>query len=138
MRSGRSFDSDQFSQLELTPTQLTGGQWIGPAVRMQHGGRDAYAGIYFWNNGNPQLRLYKRRAGNWIQLGNAYDTQPLPAGTTLTLTAVGSTIILRQDGTKRIQVTDTSLSGGAPGIIAYGAATADNWRSGTRATPIRA
>ena len=29
-------------------------------VRSQNGGQDTYLGIYFWNNGNPQLRLYKR------------------------------------------------------------------------------
>jgi uncharacterized membrane protein len=136
MRSGGSFDSDQFSQIELTSTQLAAGQLIGPAVRMQDGGRDGYFGIYFWNNGYPQLRLYKRSAGTWIQLGNSYTTQPLPAGTTLTLSAVGSTIIFREDGTKRIWVTDAGLSGGAPGIIAYGTATADNWTGGTAWTDI--
>ena len=39
----------------MTSTQLTGGQWIGPAVRVQDGGQDAYLGIYYWNFGNPVL-----------------------------------------------------------------------------------
>ena len=64
IRTAESYGSDQFSQIEVTSTQLTGGEWIGPTVRSQNGGQDTYLGIYFWNNGNPQLRLYKRTAGN--------------------------------------------------------------------------
>ena len=62
--------SDQYSQIEVTSTQLSGGQWIGPTVRSQNGGQNTYLGIYFWNSGSPQLRLYKRTAGTWTQLGN--------------------------------------------------------------------
>ena len=46
--TGETFGSDQFSQIELTSTQLSGGQWIGPAVRAQDGGQDLYFGIYRW------------------------------------------------------------------------------------------
>ena len=112
--------SDQYSQVEVTSTQLTGGQWIGPAVRAQNGGQNTYLGIYFWNSGSPVLRLYKRSAGNWTQLGSSYNSGPLAAGTQLKLTAVGSRISFLQDGVERIAVTDTSLTGGAPGIMAYG------------------
>ena len=74
--SGRAetYASDQYSQVEVTSTQLTGGQWIGPAVRVQNGGQDTYLGIYFWNNGSPQLRLYERSAGTWTQLGGSYNS----------------------------------------------------------------
>ena len=75
----------------------------------------------------PELRLYKRNAGTWIQLGSSYNSGPLPAGTKLQLSAVGSTISFLQDGVTRITATDTSISGGAPGIMTYGQATADNW-----------
>ena len=63
-------------------------------MRSQNGGQDTYLGIYFWNNGTPQLRLYKRTAGTLIQLGNSYNSGPLPAGTKLTLSAVGSRHLL--------------------------------------------
>ena len=66
IRVGETYAGDQSSQIEVTSTQLSGGQWIGPAVRMQNGGQDMYLGIYFWNNGNQQLRIYKRSAGTWI------------------------------------------------------------------------
>ena len=131
IRVAESYGSDQFSQIEVTSTQLTGGEWIGPTVRTQNGGQDTYLGIYFWNNGNPQLRLYKRTAGTFIQLGNSYNSGPLPAGTKLTLSAVGSTIFFQQDGTTRIAATDTTLTGGAPGLMTFGAATTDNWTGGT-------
>ena len=91
IRVAESYGSDQYSQIEVTTTQLSGGQWVGPTVRSQNGGQDTYLGIYFWNNGTPQLRLYKRTAGTWTQLGTSYNSGPLPAGTKLTLSAVGST-----------------------------------------------
>ena len=115
IRTGETYASDQYSQLEVTSTQLSGGQWIGPAVRSQTGGQNTYLGIYFWNSGSPQLRLYKRSAGTWTQLGNSYNSGPLAAGTQLKLTAVGSTISFLQNGIARITVTDNSFTGGAPG-----------------------
>jgi Putative esterase len=131
LRVGETYPGDQSSQIEVTSTQLSGGQWIGPAVRMQTGGQNMYLGIYFWNSGNPQLRVYERSSGNWTQLGGSYGCGALPAGTQLQLTAVGSTISFLQDGVTRISVTDSSLTGGAPGIMTNGAATGDNWVGGT-------
>src|SRR5205807_3281952 len=86
--------------------------------------------IYFWNNGTPQLRLYKRTAGTFVQLGSSYNSGALAAGTKLTLSAVGSRISFQQNGTERIAVTDSSVTGGAPGVMTFGAATADNWVGG--------
>ena len=62
--TAETYAGDQYSQVEVTSTQLTGGQWIGPAVRAQNGGQDTYLGIYFWNSGSPQLRLYKTHRGH--------------------------------------------------------------------------
>ena len=134
IRTSETYASDQSSQIELTSTQLSGGQWVGPAVRAQNGGQNTYLGIYFWNSGSPQLRLYKRIASSWTQLGSSYNSGPLPAGTKLQLSAAGSTISFLQDGVSRISVNDTSISGGAPGIMTFGAATADNWAGGGAAT----
>ena len=135
IRVGESYGGDQYSQVEVTSTQLSGGQWVGPSVRSQNGGQDTYLGIYFWNNGTPQLRLYKRTAGTFTQLGASYNSGPLPAGTKLTLSAVGSTISFQQNGTTRIAVTDSTLTGGAPGLMTFGAAVADNWAGGTGSPP---
>ena len=72
MWAADTFTSDQFSSVEVTSTQLSGGQWVGPAVRMQNSGQDGYLGIYFWNYGTPVLMLYKRSGGSWAQLGGTY------------------------------------------------------------------
>ena len=135
IRTAETYPADQFSQITLTSTQLTGGQWIGAAIRMQNGGQNQYLGIYFWNNGSPDLMLFKRNAGNWTQLGTTYNSGPLSAGTTLQVQATGSTISLLQNGVQRISATDTSVATGAPGIMAYGTGHADNWSGGTASAP---
>ena len=38
IRTAETYSSDQSSQVQLTSTQLTGGQWVGPAVRARPGG----------------------------------------------------------------------------------------------------
>ena len=105
-------------------TQLSGGQWIGPAVRMQASGQSAYVGFYYWNSGSPVLMLFLRNGGNWKQLGSTYNSGALSAGTQLQVTAVGTTITLLENGVARITATDSTLSGGVPGIMASGAADA--------------
>ena len=127
IRVGENYGSDQYSQIVLSPTQLVGGQWIGAAVRAQNGGQDLYLGIYFWNNGNPELDLYERSGGVFTQLGTGYPVAPLTAGTVLTLVAVGSQISFVENGIERISVTDSSITGGDPGLMSFGAASVASW-----------
>ena len=129
MWTADSFTSDQFSQVTLTGTQLTGTQWIGAAVRAQDSGEDAYVGIYFWDNGSPELMLFLRHNGGWSLLGS-YSTPPLPGGTQLELTAVGNTLSFADNGVQVIGISDGTLTGGAPGIIANGTAQAAAWSGG--------
>jgi hypothetical protein len=126
-----TFGSDQSSQIEVTTTQLTGGQWIAAVVRVQNNGQNGYAGLYFWNNGSPVMMIFKRTSGSWAQLGSTYSSGALAAGTQLQLKAAGSTISFLQNGVQRISVADTSYTGGAPGIMAYGTGKADNWAGGS-------
>jgi Putative esterase len=137
IRVAETYGSDQSSQVEVTSTQLSGGEWMGPAVRMQDGGQDLYLGIYYWNAGDPQLRLYKRSDGTFVQLGSSYECGALPAGTQLKLSVVGSTLSFQENGTERIAATDTTLTGGAPGLMTFGAATADNWVGNSSSAPTR-
>ena len=127
IRTGETYGSDQSSQIEVTSTQLSGGQWIGPAVRAQNGGQNLYLGLYFWNYGSPELMVFKRISGNWTQLGATYQSGALAAGTQLTLTVTGSTLSFSAGGVVRITTTDTALTGGAPAIMAYGSPKGDNW-----------
>jgi hypothetical protein len=128
--NSHAFASDQYSQVEVTAAQLTGAQWIGPAVRVQDGGQDAYVGIYWWNGGRPEFKLYLRNAKNWTPIGSIYNSGPLPAGTKLELMAVGNTISFLENGVQRISAADSTLSRGAAGIMAYGTAKAENWSGG--------
>ena len=68
IRTAETYASDQYSTVAVTSAQLTGSQSIGPAVRVQNGGQDAYLGVYYWNSGSPELILYVRNAGNWTQI----------------------------------------------------------------------
>jgi Putative esterase len=133
--NANTFSSDQFSQIQLTSTQLTGGEWIGPAVRMQSSGQDGYVGFYYWNNGSPELMLYERASGSFTQLGSTYNSGPLAAGTQLELEAVGSTIYFLENGIVVVSASDSSITGGAPGIMAYGAAEAGSWSGGNASLP---
>jgi hypothetical protein len=136
MWTASMFTSDQYSQVQVTSTQLSGSLWVGPAVRMQAGGQSAYVGIYNWNNGTPELMLFFRNAGNWVLLGS-YSSGPLAAGTRLRLEAVGNTIAFLEDGVLRIGVSDGTLTGGAPGIMAFGNAVADDWSGGNDGFQVR-
>lgn len=131
IRTGETYNSDQYSQLQLTATQLTGSQWIGPAIRLQNGGQSGYVGIYAWDNGSPDLKLYERTGTTWIQLGSTVSTTPLPAGSTLKLMAVGASLAFLVNGVEEIAIADTKYAGGAPGILANGTAQTDNWSGGT-------
>jgi len=131
MRTAETYPSDQYSQIQVTSTQLTGTQWIAAAARMQSGGMTGYAGLYWWNNSSPVLMLFKRVNGNWAQIGSTYNSGPLAAGTTLQVVAQGSTISFLENGITRITTTDTSITGGAPGIMINGLANAGSWAGGS-------
>jgi hypothetical protein len=134
MWAGNSFGSNQWSQVQVTSTQLSGGQWIGPAVRAQSNGNSLYVGIYWWNSGSPQLRIYLESGGNWFQLGPSYNSGALAAGATLELTATGNTLSFLLNNAPVITTTDNSLTGGAPGIMSFGTGQVDNWSGGNMVT----
>src|SRR5260370_1397037 len=102
------------------------------ARRLQSGGLSGYVGLYNWNNGSPVLQLFKRSGGSWTQLGSPYSSGALAAGTQLKLIAVGSTIAFLVNGVQRIGVSDSSFTGGGPGLVAYGNATAGDCARGER------
>jgi Putative esterase len=130
IRTAESYGSNQYSQIAVASTQLTNGQWIGTAVRMQNGGQNGYVGLYHWNDGNPELLLFKRTDGSWSQLGTAYSCGPLAAGTQLKLMVVGTTLAFMEDGVERIAAYDNTYAGGAPGIVAYGTGRTGTWSGG--------
>ncbi len=131
LRTGESYPADQFSQVTVASTQLTGGQWIGPMVRSSSTGQKAYVGIYYWNSGHPDLMLFARNGSGWTQLGSTYNSGALSSGTALQLAVTGSQLSFSVNGTVRISATDTSLTTGAPGIMSFGTGQVDNWAGGS-------
>jgi hypothetical protein len=129
IRTAESYSSNHFSQIQVTSTP-TGGQWIAAAVRLQNAGKNGYVGLYFGNSGSPELMLFKRSNGGWTQLGSTYVSGTLERGTQLTLNAVGSSLTFSQNGAVVISANDSTFTGGAPGIMAYGTTSADNWAGG--------
>ena len=118
IRVAESYGSDQYSQIEVTSTQLTGGQWIGPAVRSQNGGQDTYLGIYFWNNGSPAapaLRAHRRHLVT--QLGSQLQQRPAARRHPAHAERGRLDHLLPAKRHHRIAVTDTTLTGGAPGLM---------------------
>ena len=98
---------------------------------MQASGQSVYVGFYYCaNNGTPEVMLFLRNAGTWTQLG-AYHSGALSAGTQLSLVAVGNTISFQINGVQVIGVSDGTLTGGVPGILASGTATAGAWSGGS-------
>ncbi len=135
IRTAETYNSDQYSSVQVTSTPLSGSQWIGPMVRTQGTGTGLYVGIYFWNSGYPDLMLFKRVNGTWTQLGSTYSSGALAAGTVLTLSASGSTLTFAENGVTVITATDTSFTGGAPGIMANGTAARPTGPGGTSTAP---
>src|SRR5271169_5071598 len=135
MWTADTFTSDQYSQVMLTSTQLAATQWVGPSVRAQNSGLNAYVAIYFWNNGSPEIMLFLRNNGNWSQLGSSYSVSPLGAGAVLGLQAAGSSLSVTVNGTVVISATDTTFTGGAPGLMTNAAAHAAAWAGGSGAAP---
>ena len=68
----------------------------------------------------PAADAVQAERGSWTQLGGSYSPGPLAAGTQLQVTAVGSAISFLVNGVQRLTVTDSTFTGGAPGIMAYG------------------
>ena len=134
--SGRATAAISIRRVEVTSTQLSGGEWIGPTVRSQNGGQDTHTwGSTSGITATRSCGSMSAAAGAGSSSAASYDSGPLPAGTQLTLSAVGSEISFQQNGVERIAATDSTLTGGAPGIMTYGAATADNWAGGTGSPP---
>ena len=133
IRTGETYNSNQASQIQITAPNLSAGQAIGVGVRAQNGGRTLYLGVYSRAILSSSLVLYKRVNGNWSQLGS-YQSGVLAAGTQLKLQASSSNITLFQGSTQRISARDSSITGGAPAIMASGTPKADNWQGSGNTT----
>lgn len=105
--AGTVFNSNQIVQVNMTPTN----SFMGVCVRMQN---STPITAYCFNSGSNQKTLNKYVAGTPTVLFTAATN--VPSNSTLKLTAIGSTINVYINGVIFASVTDTAITGGAPGL----------------------
>jgi len=114
--SGTSFTSDQVAQANLTPINSI----IGLCVRMQNA---APVTAYCLQSGSVTRTLIKYVAGIATVLSTSGSN--VPNNSTIKISAIGSTISASINGVLFASVTDTAITGGAPGIYAQNLATSN-------------
>ena len=128
--AGETYASNHFSEVAY-PTVFTGNA-IGPSVRNQGG---ANLGMYvaIWFGGNIGLFPISNSGSTGASLGGY--SGPGAGGTPgdkLRLTATGSTLTVTLNGTTIITATDSTFTGGVPGIAGNGPRAAT---TGSEASP---
>jgi hypothetical protein len=120
--NANAFGSDHYSE-DIVRTDVDGG---GPLVRHQSGANTFY--VFAYDGGG--CTLYESTAGSFVALGAAYATGGL-LGHTIRLDATGSTLTPFDNGTPLATRTDSSITGGAPGLHCFNnAITFDDWLGG--------
>jgi hypothetical protein len=127
--SAASFDADHYSEADTTLGGDT--SWVGVVARLT--ATQGYVAVWATNSGG-QYRLYRvtSSGGSWVQLGivNSVGT----TGTRrLRVEAEGTTITMFVDSTQQIQVTDSAITSGSPGIYHFwlnSTGTLDNFDGG--------
>ena len=77
-----TYASDQYSQIVITSTPLSGGQWIGVAVRAQSGGQNLYLGLYCLATTAAPSSAVRAHRRQLDPAGHATPPGPCPPGTT--------------------------------------------------------
>ena len=72
VRTAKTFTSDQYSLIQVTSTQLTGGQWVGPAVRLQNSGQNGYVGHLLLEQWQPATDAVQEDRGELDAAGQQY------------------------------------------------------------------
>lgn len=133
--NANTFTANQYSQCIVSGSATgTNNHLVGPIVRASVGG-NYY--LFAWNMPNAPgiLSLQKNINGAFSDIGGTPGTEPAVLGSLLRLEIVGTQLSAYCDGNLIFQVTDSSLSSGAPGISGYMAAASPtafmtNWEGG--------
>ena len=108
IRTGENYASDQYSQIEITSTQLSGGQWVGAAVRAQNGGQNDVPRPVLLERRRPRLDAVQapQRRVDPARL-DLRHCGALAAGTQLELMAWADTLVIlgERRGTDRCRPT---------------------------------
>jgi hypothetical protein len=118
-----SFGTNQYSLTVINTAPSSG--FVGPGVRLSPSGNSGYIGIYF--SGTFYI-FAENGTTNPPELASTSGT--LSNGDILCLVANGTTITLYQNGTQVLQVTDSTYSSGAPGVVFFNDTSTISWWSG--------
>lgn len=120
--NANTFPTDHYSQVTISADQDGG----GPSVRHQSGANTFYT---LYTNG-VVLQIYEVTAGTFAQLGVDYANNTV-VNDTIKLDATGSTLTPSLNGTPLATRTDSTITGGAPGLHCSDTAISlDNWLGG--------
>lgn len=143
-RNDQIYSDDQYAEIEVTSTPLAAGDFIGVMARAKNGGRDFYTVFYGalvsdGGVGHENLYLYKRvndgfagAGGGFLSFGQTkVEIGTLSPGDKIRIEAIGPNIRAYVNGVLILQGVDFDhLSGGAPGVFAYGFSHLDNFKGG--------
>lgn len=124
-----TYSPDQFSQATVGSV-LNSGDFVGLTLRHSSSTNADYAALYFNNAGSPQAAIYVRTAPGSYTAMTTVTIAAQTVGTVLLFYAIGSVLVFQVGGVSMCSVTDSSVTGGAPGITTYGTSTLDNWVGG--------
>lgn len=104
-----AFSADQVSTVVINKRDAEAA--IGPGVRMSTGGN--YYGAY---TNTTDSYLFKMVSGTWTQLATG---AAWPNSATVELSAVGTALTVKVNGSTALTASDGTLSSGAAGIVGY-------------------
>lgn len=122
--TGAAAIGDQYAQIRVNTVFTTTDQGCGPAVR---GNTGAAGDVYFAQTNTTETRLYKRVSTTFTLLGSA---APCVANDILYISAVGSSISVKINGTDVINVSDGSIATGRGAIWGVNGGTIDDFEVG--------
>jgi hypothetical protein len=109
-----------------------GGNFIGLSVRITNAGTGGSANGYVVNCGPASSECFLQKTTNGSTANLTSCTSCTSATGTLYLSAVGTTLTVKFNGTSILTTTDSTYTSGSPGIAAYGnpTGTISNWQGG--------
>jgi hypothetical protein len=113
--TGTTFQPDQTNTVTMTSTSAASS--IGPMVRFT----DANNYYFLYINGSTWYLVKNVNGSQASALAHGSHTQTI--GDTYSLSAIGTTLTAKINGTTVATVTDTSLSSGQPALLAYSSPT---------------
>lgn len=127
-----TWPSNQYCQAKITTVSTNSTEGAGPACRHTTGQ------YYYVRCTTSATTLFKYTSGTRVSVGT--PASAVAANSVVKLECIGTSIKVYDDGVEIISTTDSDLSGGQPGVWAYGGASSfgalDDWEAGDVETAV--